>query len=74
LGLDLNKPAFMGMLATPYTIGHTGYTGTSLVIDPDSRAFVLLLTNRVHPTAAGPATNPYRHAVADDLARALLDR
>jgi CubicO group peptidase (beta-lactamase class C family)/endonuclease/exonuclease/phosphatase family metal-dependent hydrolase len=74
LGLDLNKPAFMGMLATPYTIGHTGYTGTSLVIDPDSRAFVLLLTNRVHPTAAGPATNPYRHAVADDLARAFLDR
>ncbi|WP_051772675.1 serine hydrolase [Saccharothrix sp. NRRL B-16314] len=73
LGLDLNKPAFMGMLATPYTIGHTGYTGTSLVIDPASRAFVILLTNRVHPTAAGPATNPYRHAAADDVARAVLD-
>nr|WP_241829141.1 serine hydrolase domain-containing protein [Saccharothrix sp. CB00851] len=74
LGLDLNKPAFMGLLATPYTVGHTGYTGTSLVIEPDTRSFVLLLTNRVHPTAAGPATNPYRHAVADDLARAVLDR
>ncbi|NUT52836.1 MAG: serine hydrolase, partial [Saccharothrix sp.] len=74
LGLDLNKPAFMGMLSTPYTAGHTGYTGTSLVIDPESRSFVLLLTNRVHPTAAGPATNPYRRAVADELARAVLDR
>nr|WP_281262296.1 serine hydrolase domain-containing protein [Saccharothrix carnea] len=74
LGLDVNKPAFMGLLATPYTVGHTGYTGTSLVIEPDSRSFVLLLTNRVHPTAAGPPTNPYRHAVADDLARAVLER
>ena len=74
LGLDIGKPAFMGMLATPYTVGHTGYTGTSLVIEPASRSFVLLLTNRVHPTAAGPATNPYRRAVADDLARAVLDR
>ncbi|QQQ73693.1 serine hydrolase [Saccharothrix sp. 6-C] len=74
LGLDVDKPAFMGMLATPYTVGHTGYTGTSLVIEPGSRSFVLLLTNRVHPTAAGPATNPYRHVVADDLARAVLDR
>ncbi|WP_308257577.1 serine hydrolase [Saccharothrix luteola] len=74
LGLDVNKPAFMGMLATPYTVGHTGYTGTSLVIEPASRSFVLLLTNRVHPTAAGPATNPYRHLVADHLARAVLDR
>ena len=74
LGLDVNKPAFMGLLATPHTVGHTGYTGTSLVIEPASRSFVLLLTNRVHPTAAGPATNPYRRAVADDLARAVLDR
>ncbi|MEU4446198.1 serine hydrolase [Actinosynnema sp. NPDC050801] len=73
LGLDLGKPAFMGMLTTPYTAGHTGYTGTSLVIEPESRSFVLLLTNRVHPTAAGPATNPYRHAVADHLARAVPD-
>lgn len=74
LGLDVDKPAYMGMLATPYTVGHTGYTGTSLVIEPAGRSFVLLLTNRVHPTAAGPATNPYRRAVADDLARAVLDR
>ncbi|TQM78843.1 CubicO group peptidase (beta-lactamase class C family) [Saccharothrix saharensis] len=74
LGLDVNKPAFMGMLTTPHTVGHTGYTGTSLVVEPGSRSFVLLLTNRVHPTAAGPATNPYRRAVADDLARAVLER
>jgi CubicO group peptidase (beta-lactamase class C family) len=31
------------------TFGHTGYTGTSLWIDPQNDAFVVLLTNRVHP-------------------------
>jgi CubicO group peptidase (beta-lactamase class C family) len=29
--------------------GHTGYTGTSLLVDPFAELFVLLLTNRVHP-------------------------
>ena len=31
------------------SFGHTGYTGTSLWVDPDSRTFWILLTNRVHP-------------------------
>jgi CubicO group peptidase (beta-lactamase class C family) len=30
--------------------GHTGFTGTSLWIDPRRQLFVILLTNRVHPT------------------------
>jgi CubicO group peptidase (beta-lactamase class C family) len=33
--------------------GHTGYTGTSIVIDPDRHLAVILLTNRVHPTDTG---------------------
>ncbi|MDX3234364.1 serine hydrolase [Streptomyces sp. ME03-5709C] len=39
-----------GDLAGPRTFGHTGFTGTSVFIDPDSAAYVVLLTNRVHPT------------------------
>lgn len=35
------------------TFGHTGFTGTSLWIDPDRNLFVALLTNAVHPTAVG---------------------
>jgi CubicO group peptidase (beta-lactamase class C family) len=31
------------------TVGHTGYTGTSFWLDPNNDAFVVLLTNRVHP-------------------------
>jgi CubicO group peptidase (beta-lactamase class C family) len=32
---------------------HTGYTGTSIVIDLESRTAIILLTNRVHPTDDG---------------------
>ena len=35
----------------PKSFGHTGYTGTSLWIDPDTQNIGILLTNRVHPTA-----------------------
>jgi len=34
----------------PDAFGHTGFTGTSLWIDPSRELFVVLLTNRVHPT------------------------
>ena len=50
LGFELDQPWYMGGLAGPVTAGHTGFTGTSLVIDPESRSFAILLTNRVHPT------------------------
>jgi CubicO group peptidase (beta-lactamase class C family) len=34
----------------PRTFGHTGFTGTSLWVDPDAGRYVVLLTNRVHPS------------------------
>ncbi|KAH8930980.1 hypothetical protein BDL97_20G010800 [Sphagnum fallax] len=40
-----------GKYLGPRTFGHTGFTGTSLWIDPDRNLFVALLTNAVHPTA-----------------------
>ncbi|WP_020673679.1 serine hydrolase domain-containing protein [Amycolatopsis nigrescens] len=39
----------------PNAYGHTGFTGTSLWIDPDSARFFVLLTNRVHPSRDGNA-------------------
>jgi serine-type D-Ala-D-Ala carboxypeptidase len=45
--------------------GHTGFTGTSLWIDPASDRFVILLTNRVNPTRANSRIGPVRTAVAD---------
>ena len=44
------KGSFAGDLASPHAILHTGFTGTSIYIDPDRDAFIILLTNRVNPT------------------------
>jgi CubicO group peptidase (beta-lactamase class C family) len=41
---------FSGKLASPTAIIHTGFTGTSIYIDPVRDAFIILLTNRVNPT------------------------
>ncbi len=39
----------------PRSFGHTGWTGTAFWVDPQANAFVILLTNRNHPTEAGAA-------------------
>ncbi len=71
LGFELNQRWYMSGLSGPRTAGHTGYTGTSLVIDFDSRSFAILLTNRVHPSRNWGSNNPARRAVAQGLALAL---
>ena len=42
-----------GSTCSPRSYGHTGFTGTSLLIDPEAGLHVVLLTNRVHPTRDG---------------------
>ena len=74
LGFELDQRWYMDGLSTPVTFGHTGFTGTSVVIDPLSDSFVILLTNRVHPTRDWGSNNPARRAVARDLARAIAVR
>ena len=52
LGFNLaGSPSnFLGDLMSPRAYGHTGFTGTSIAVDPDTGLFVVLLTNRVCPT------------------------
>ena len=54
LGWDLDSPysSVRGDLLPMGSYGHTGYTGTSIWIDPATDTFVILLTNRVHPKIA----------------------
>lgn len=52
-----------GDLAGPRTFGHTGFTGTSLWVDPDAGRYVVLLTNRVHPTRRNAALARVRRQV-----------
>lgn len=60
-----------GTRFSPDAFGHTGYTGTSLWIDPQRQLFVILLTNRVHPTRENTLIRQVRPAVADAVVRAL---
>jgi len=48
-------------------IGHTGFTGTSLWIDPLNDLYVVILTNRVHPTRDGEGIKDARRAVHDAI-------
>jgi len=71
LGFELDQRWYMGGLASPTTAGHTGYTGTSIVIDTMSRSFAIVLSNRVHPSRSWGSNNPARRAAAQGLALAL---
>jgi CubicO group peptidase (beta-lactamase class C family) len=53
--------------------GHTGFTGTSLWMDPSRGVFVLLLTNRVNPTRNNTRINGVRISLADAVVSAMED-
>ena len=57
----MQRPAF----------GHTGFTGTSIWIDPEHDLYIVLLTNRVNPTRANQKIGAVRVSVADAAMRAL---
>jgi len=56
-GWDIDSPfsTNRGELLPVGSFGHTGYTGTSLWIDPTTRTYIILLTNAVHPRGKGSA-------------------
>jgi CubicO group peptidase (beta-lactamase class C family) len=74
LGFELDQRWYMGRLDSPATAGHTGFTGTTIIIDPESRSIALQFSNRVHPTREWGSTNPARRAAADALADAMAVR
>jgi hypothetical protein len=71
LGFELDQRWYMDALSGPRTAGHTGYTGTSMVIDFASRSFAILLTNRVHPSRSWGSNNVARREWARGLALSM---
>ncbi|MCO8274014.1 beta-lactamase family protein [Actinoplanes sp. TRM 88003] len=71
LGVTLRQPWFMGTLSAPTTFGHTGFTGTSLLVDPRKKLVVSLMTNRAHPNWSWADPDPMRAEVATTLAKYL---
>ena len=74
LGWDMDSSfaANRGELLPLGSFGHTGFTGTSLWIDPATRMFVVFMSNRVHPDGKGDVT-PLRARVATIAASALTE-
>ncbi len=56
------------------SFGHTGFTGTSIWVEPELELVVVLLTNRVNPTRENRKHVPLRRAVHDAAATAITDR
>ncbi|MGA7919855.1 MAG: glycoside hydrolase family 3 N-terminal domain-containing protein [Candidatus Acidiferrales bacterium] len=73
LGWDVPTPpaSSAGHYFSPESFGHTGFTGTSLWIDPERQLFVILLTNRVNPTRANEQIRQVRPEVHDAVIQAL---
>ena len=74
LGWDINTSfsSNRGELFPLGSFGHTGFTGTSIWIDPSSQMFVVFLSNRVHPDGKGDV-GPLRGRVATIVAGAITD-
>jgi len=72
LGWDIDSPysSNRGELFPIGSYGHTGFTGTSIWIDPSTRSYVILLANSVHPDAR-PSLVPLRAKVATIAAAAV---
>jgi len=72
LGWNVPTPdSSSGRYFSPRSFGHTGFTGTSMWVDPDQQLFVVLLTNRVHPTRQNDKIQQVRPALHDSVVTAL---
>ncbi|MGI8402355.1 MAG: serine hydrolase domain-containing protein [Gemmatimonadaceae bacterium] len=74
LGWDTpSAPSSAGRFFSPRSFGHTGFTGTSIWVDPERGLFVVLLTNRVDPTRSNTRHEALRRDIADAVQAAILD-
>ncbi|GAA4920877.1 CubicO group peptidase (beta-lactamase class C family) [Stackebrandtia albiflava] len=71
IGWQIDQRFYMDALTSPVTAGHTGYTGTSITVDPLSGTLLVLLTNRVHPTREWGTVSTYRRGPARVVARSV---
>jgi CubicO group peptidase (beta-lactamase class C family) len=74
LGWDMKsaKKSSAGDLFSMRSFGHTGFTGTSIWADPERKLFVILLTNRVHPTRTNQKIHQVRPGLHDLVIKALV--
>lgn len=70
-GFELNQFYTAGPMANPLAASHTGFTGTSMVVDRASGTFFVHLSNRVHPSRGWASNNIVRETLGAWVAKAL---
>ena len=74
LGWDTPSPlSSAGRYFSPRSFGHTGFTGTSIWVDPERSLFVIVLANRVNTRGESTRHTQLRRDVADAVQSAILD-
>ncbi|TCN26089.1 serine hydrolase domain-containing protein [Mesobacillus foraminis] len=71
LGWELNQGWYMDAMSDGDSFGHTGYTGTSIVVNPSNKTIAILLTNRVHPSRSTVSVNQTRRLFARRVADSI---
>ncbi|MGH7679311.1 MAG: serine hydrolase domain-containing protein [Gemmatimonadaceae bacterium] len=66
--------AWAGQFMSSRAYGHTGFTGTSIAIDPALDLYIILLSNRVNPTRNNPRISEVRRGLADAVVSAVRRR
>ena len=75
LGWDTpSEGSSAGTLLSSNAYGHTGFTGTSMWIDPSSELFIILLTNRVYPSRNNNAIREFRGRFADSVVKLIEEK
>jgi CubicO group peptidase (beta-lactamase class C family) len=64
---QLDTQYYMTPHAPPNSAGHTGFTGPTLWLNPQTQQVCIILNNRVHPTRQGPVRMPYHRRIAEVL-------
>lgn len=74
-GMKFTSPsaAWAGSRMSTQAFGHTGFTGTSIAIDPPHDIFIILLSNRVNPTRANNKITAVRRQLADAVMSTVLN-
>ena len=74
LGWQKPPAAWAGRFMSTRAFGHTGFTGTSIAVDPELDLYIILLSNRVNPTRNNPRIGDVRARIADAVVQTVRAR
>ena len=69
--LFMGENDIMGSYFSKCSFGHSGYTGTSIWIDPERELFTILLSNRIHPTRENVKISDFRAVLHDEIVESI---